>query len=124
MIRHGAAPFIECSSMGVKCFSAFFAKVLANGKFDTIENHYQAFKIFADGRTGLSWREAKGQKAVNQEAAAKFYSQLWDQYIRSQPDMLEALRNCSGLQDTFGQAHHCCQATELWRIKLADQEEL
>jgi hypothetical protein len=113
MIRHGEAPFIECSSRGDKRFSAFHAKV--NGK--SIEDHYQAAKVFEDGATGLSWKEAKGKKAVNQEECAALYSKLWDQYIAENPHLLEVLKKASGVSDIFGQKGHCCQATELWRIR-------
>ena len=103
MVRHGVFPFLECSSRGDRRFSAFCAMV--NGK--TIEEQYQAFKIF------------EGRKAVNQEEAAKYYSKLWDRYILDHPELLEVLKKSSGLQDTFGQEGHCCQATELWRIRNA-----
>ncbi len=113
MITYGQAPFLECSSRGDKRFSAFYAKV--NGK--SIEDQYQAFKIFEDGSTRLSWREAKGKKAKNQKEASLFYSQLWDQYITEKPDLLLILKAASGLSDMFGQTGHCCQAQELWRIR-------
>jgi len=113
MIQHGVAPFLECSSKGDHRFSAFYARV--NGR--SIEEQYQAAKIFADGRTGLSWQEAKGLKAVNQEELAKLYSKLWDQYIAEHPELLEVLKQASGLSDVFGQSGHACQATELWRIR-------
>lgn len=48
MIRHGKAPFLECSSRGDKRFSAFYA-FLQTG--DTIESIYQSSKMF-DGRKG------------------------------------------------------------------------
>lgn len=115
MIKHGKAPFLECSSRGDKRFSAFYARV--NGK--SIEQQYQAAKVFADGRTGLSWREAKGMKAVNAAECAELYRTLWDQYIAENPHLLTVLRNASGLSDMFGQPGHCCQATELWRIRGA-----
>lgn len=72
MIRHGVAPFLECSSKGDKRFSAFYAQVNGN----SIEDQYQAAKVFADGSTGLYWRDAKGKKAVNAQACAMLYSQL------------------------------------------------
>ena len=52
MIKHGTAPFWECSSKGDKRFSAFYARV--DGR--SIEEQYQAAKIFEDGSTGLTWR--------------------------------------------------------------------
>jgi len=113
MVRHGEAPFLECSSRGDKRFSAFYAKV--NGH--SIEEWYQAAKKFADGLTGLTWREAKGRKAVNTKECARLYAGLWDQYITENPELLIVLRKASGLSDVFGQEGHCCQATELWRIR-------
>ena len=113
MIRHGIAPFLECSSRGDKRFSAFYAKI--NGK--SIEERYQAIKIFPGGITGLSWREAKGRRAINQEEAARFYSYLWDLYIQKNPELLPILKAASGLSDMFGKPGSCCQATELWRIR-------
>lgn len=119
MIRHGEAPFLECSSKGDKRFSAFYAK-FSSGK--SIEDIYQGFKEF-DGKKGLSWREAKGRKADNQEQAAKLYSALWDIYIRHNPHLLEVLKQATGLSDIFGQPDHVCQATELWRIRNEQSTE-
>lgn len=113
MITHGKAPFLECSSKGDKRFSAFYA--IIDGK--SIEDHYQAFKIFEDGTTGLTWQKAKGKKATNQKEASVFYSELWNKYIEKHPDLLIVLKNASGLSDMFGQAGHCCQATTLWQIR-------
>lgn len=113
MIRHGEAPFRECSSRGDKRFSAFYAQV--NGK--SIEDQYQAAKVFEYGTTGLDWKHAKGRKAVNQEECNALYSRLWDQYIDEHPELLDVLRSSSGLSDRFGQEGHMCQATELWRIR-------
>lgn len=113
MIRHGTAPFLECSTKGDKRFSAFCAYL--TGK--SIEEHYQAAKIFEDGTTGLSWREAKGKKAANQEDVSKYYIRLWEMYIEWHPELLEVLKAASGLSDIFGQPGHNCQATVLWNIR-------
>lgn len=113
MIRHGKPPYLECSSKGDKRFSAFYAKI--GGK--SIEDQYQAFKVFEDGSTGLSWKEAKGRKAVNQKEASEFYSSLWDRYIEENSELKDVLKGASGLSDIFGKEGHCCQATELWRIR-------
>lgn len=118
MIQHGTAPFLECSTKGDRRFSAFFARVYVEGKgVRCIEEHYQAFKVFSDGKTGLHWKDAKGRQAVNQEEARQFYSWLWDEYIRHNPELLDVLRRVSGVQDFYGQKGRCCQATEMWRIK-------
>jgi hypothetical protein len=116
MIRHGNPPFLECSSRGDRRFSAFHARIRARGA-RSIEDLYQAAKVFADGRTGLGWRDAKGRKAINQAACTALYSALWDDYIAENPDLLAVIRSASGLSDMFGQVGHCCQATELWRIR-------
>jgi hypothetical protein len=123
MIKHGEPPYLECSSKGDKRFSAFYAR-LPNYKgpggktgYWSIEEIYQAAKVFEDGSTGLSWKEAKGRKAINQEFLLQFYGLLWDEYIERNPSLLDVLKAASGLSDIFGQEGHACQATELWRIR-------
>lgn len=116
MIRHGEAPFLECSSRGDKRFSAMYARVKLLGN-RTIEEIYQGSKRFEDGSTGLSIKEAKGRKPVNMEETAEIYSLLWDTYIEENPDLIEVLQSATGLSDIFGQEGHVCQATELWRIR-------
>ena len=116
MIRHGKEPYLECSSKGDKRFSAFYARLK---KYDnkSIEEIYQASKIFENGETGLSWKEAKGRKAINQEECHKLNGKLWDEYISENKELLGVLKSASGLSDMFGQEGHACQATELWRIR-------
>lgn len=113
MIKHGNPPYLECSSKGDKRFSAFYAQV--DGQ--SIEEQYQAAKRFDDGSTGLSWRQAKGRKAVNQEEVSELYERLWRQYITEHPELLGVLLAASGLSDIFGQQGHMCQATVLWNIR-------
>jgi hypothetical protein len=118
MIQHGTAPFLECSSRGDRRFSAFAARIKSRGN-KSIEEIYQAAKRFEDGSTGLTWREAKGKRAVNADEVRALYSVLWDEYIAQNPHLLSVLTSATGLQDLFGQAGHACQATELWRIRCA-----
>ena len=120
MIRHGHAPYLECSSKGDRRLSAFHAQVAGR----TIEDHYQAAKVFEDGSTGLTIRQAKGRKAVNQSEVRQFYSQLWDDYITEHSELLDVLIRATGLSDVFGQPGHACQATELWRIRGEHQARL
>lgn len=123
MIKHGSEPFLECSSRGEKRLSAFYARIRRRaGK--SIEDLYQGAKIFADGSTGLSWREAKGKKATNADEVRALYSTLWDEYIEENPDLLWVICAASGLQDLFGQAGSACQATELWRIRNDSIDEV
>lgn len=116
MIRHGQAPFLECSSKGDRRFSAFYARISSRGN-KSIEDLYQAYKIFDDGETNLSWREAKGRVAVNMDKCNIFYTLLWNEYIDENPDLLNVLKLWTGTSDIFGQSGHCCQATELWNIR-------
>jgi sulfatase maturation enzyme AslB (radical SAM superfamily) len=112
MIRHGEAPFLECSSKGDKRFSAFYARLPILGN-KSIEEIYQAAKVFEDGSTGLSIKEAKGRKAINQEELAERYSSLWNLYIMTNMHLLDVLEKASGLSDIFGQPGHVCQATSM-----------
>lgn len=118
MVRHGSAPFLECSSKGDRRFSAFSARIRGRGN-KSIEEIYQAAKVFEDGSTVLTWRAAKGRRAVNGDEVRALYGRLWDEYIAENPDVLPVLTSASGLSDVFGQAGHACQATELWRIRCA-----
>ena len=112
MIRHGKPPYLECSSMGDKRFSALYARV--DGK--TIEQHYQEAKVFECG-TILPWRKRKGLKAANAAHCLALYSQLWDRYIAEHPELLDVLVTASGVSDFYGKKGSACQATELWRIR-------
>jgi hypothetical protein len=114
MIRHGVAPFLECSSRGDKRFSAFYARL--DGI--SIEQHYQSAKVFEEG-VDLEWFERQGCKALNADECAVPYACLWDAYMDAHPELLGVLRAATGLSDVFGKAGRCCQATELWRIRNA-----
>lgn len=113
MVRHGVAPYLECSSAGDIRFSAFGANVF--GK--SIEAHYQGAKVFADGATGLTWRQAKGRRATNQTECAELYVQLWEFYMSNNPHLYKVLAEATGLCDRFGKEGHQCQATVLWGIR-------
>lgn len=116
MIQHGNAPFLECSSRGDKRFSALFARIKARGN-RTIEEMYQAAKVFEDGSTGLTFREAKGRKPANLGDVRALYRQLWEEYMTENPQLLPVICAASGLSDVFGRPGSVCQATELWRIR-------
>lgn len=116
MLRFGSAPFLECSSKGDKRFSAFYARIKEYGN-KSIEELYQAKKVFANGETGLHWRQAKGRKAINMKECAEWYEYLWLKYIEENEDLIDVIYHSSGFQDTFGQTGHVCQAEEIWKIK-------
>ncbi len=112
MVKYGEAPFLECSSRGAKRFSAFYARV--NGH--SIEEQYQAAKVFEDGSTGFHWRKAKGLKPINAVECAVLYEKLWRQYISEHPELLEVLKKASGLSDMFAHEGGVNQAHVLWEI--------
>lgn len=114
-VRYGQPPYLECSSKGDKRFSAFYAYV--GGR--SIEDHYQAAKVFTGGITGLHWRKAKGLKPVNAEYVSWYYDLLWRCYIDEHPELIEVLKAASGVSDIFGKEGHNCQATVLWNIRNA-----
>lgn len=115
MIQVGTPPFLECSSRGDKRFSSFYARPsILGGR--SIEEAYQAMKIFADGTTGLSWREAKGRRAMNQEECVAAYTSWWAMWVKEQK-LLGVLRHATGLSDVFGQKGSVCQAEVLWKIR-------
>lgn len=115
MIQIGEPPYLECSSKGDKRFSAFYARPsFLKGK--SIEEAYQAMKIFPDGKSNLTWREAKGRRALNEDDCRRFYSYAWEEYI-IEKDLLHVLKASTGLSDVFGQKNHVCQALVLWDIR-------
>lgn len=115
MLRFGDAPYLECSSKGDKRFSAFYAIV----EGESIEKLYQAYKIFEDGSTGLSWKEAKGKIPVNIQTCRIFYTYLWNKYYQAHPELKDVILNYNGFTDIFGQEGHACQAEEIYKIWLA-----
>jgi hypothetical protein len=117
-VQHGVKPYLECSSAGDRRFSAFYARIRRRGN-RTIEEIYQAAKIFADGTKNLPPKLAKGRAADNQEEVRALYTTLWDEFLDENPHLLSVLTSASGLSDRFGQPGHACQATELWRIRCA-----
>lgn len=116
MVRHGRAPYLECSSAGDSRFSAFYARIRARGNM-SIEEIYQAAKVFEGGKTGLSWREAKGKKPINIAYVRGLYSRLWREYIEENPQLKQVILSSPGLQDKYGKESSACQATELWNIR-------
>lgn len=118
MVRHGDAPYLECSSKGDARFSAFAARIRGRGD-RRIEDIYQEAKVFEDGSTGLGWRAAKGRRAVNMAEVRALYATLWDEYMAENPELLPVILDASGLSDRFGTPGNACQATELWRIRCA-----
>lgn len=116
MLRFGFPPYLECSSKGDRRFSAFYARVKRYENL-SIEEVYQAAKVFEDGTTGLSWKQAKGRPCINQEQVRTLYRDLWCAYMFENPHLMDILVNASGVSDIFGQEGRACQAEELWLIR-------
>ena len=112
-MRYGKSPFLECSTRGDKRFSSFYA--IVNGK--SIEEQYQAAKIFDDGSTGLNWKQTKGRRATNMKECSLLYERLWRRYISEHPELLKVLKQASGLCDIFAIRGSTNQAEVLWKIR-------
>jgi hypothetical protein len=115
MLTRGRPPFLECSTHGDRRFSAFCARPSCLGG-RSIEQAYQAMKILPDGRTNLSWREAKGQPCINKADCTAAYEHWWLEWVREQ-NLLPTLQAATGLSDKFGRESSVCQADVLWRIR-------
>jgi hypothetical protein len=115
MVRFGREPFLECSSKGDKRFSALYARIRWR-KNMTIEELYQRRKIFEDGSTALSFKEAKGRKPINIIDCRQWYSQLWREYFDENPELLLEISQYNGFSDIFGQQGSACQAEEIYNI--------
>lgn len=127
---------LECSSKGDKRFSALFAKVLVNGKLDTIENHYQTAKVFLDENNKLygvsNWREIKGNDLykIRKPVAVKinncylpvrflsqFFDLLWYKYLKTNDLLENVLERYDDYNDIFkGNNSVNCQADVIRRF--------
>ena len=116
MVKRGVAPFLECSTRGVKRLSAFYARPTCL-KGRSIEEAYQAMKVFPDGTSGLSWRQAKGKRAINADECVRAYTDWWRVYLDENPDLVTMIKQATGLSDLFGQEGHVCQADILWQLR-------
>ena len=97
MIRHGVAPYIECSAWGDKRFCAFFATPsILGGK--SIGQAYQAMRMLYD-----------------EDACAEAYARWWRAWVDEQ-QLLGVLRASSGLSYMFP-VINVCPATVLWEIR-------
>lgn len=114
---------LECSSKGDRRFSAFYAKVIVDGRFDSIENHYQLAKRFGD-EVPKTWRDAKGRKPTHFEVEGKkypvekltaFYDLLWFNYLENNPDLVEVLLRYDGYHDSFARKGANNQAESIAR---------
>lgn len=96
---------LECSSKGDKRFSALYAKVKFNGKYDSIEKHYQQCKRKYNGQI-----VKKGEKPdyiiVNYyklpiSYLTPFYKYLWYIYFRDHKELVEFASSFDYFTDMF-----------------------
>ncbi|KAF6620517.1 hypothetical protein HFE03_07650 [Paenibacillus sp. EKM102P] len=109
---------LECSSKGDKRFSAFYAKVRAWGRFNSIENHYQMCKRFGDYKPS-NWKDAKGKQPTHIELNGKqydlnylsqWYKMLWVNYLDNHPDLVRYAEEFDDFNDIFKGKSLNCQA--------------
>ena len=119
---------LECSSRGDKRFSAMYAKVVAFGVPDTIENHYQKCKRTAEGNL-----VKKGQPVNHMvlnghrfpvEMLTDWYRLLWIKYLDGNPVLVEYAKQFDEFTDMFrGKNTINCQA-DVIKDYAADRTQL
>ena len=96
---------LECSSRGDKRFSALYAKVIFDGKYDSIEHHYQKCK-----RKNNGLKVSKGEKPdyiiINKyklpiNFLSPFYKYLWFIYLESHQELVKYASAFDSFTDMF-----------------------
>ena len=105
---------LECSSVGDKRFSAFFAKVSFYGKIDSIENIYQSVKYDREGNRvrksdKVYWVIINGRK-LEPKYLTPFYKLLWVKYLDRHPELVEYAKGFDEFNDRFRGKCINCQA--------------
>lgn len=115
---------LECSSIGDRRFSAFYAEVEFLGIKDSIEKIYQESKRFYSAQ--LSFKEAKGKKPTsfkikdeefNVNLLSSFYRYLWILYFEQNPYYLDVIDHYDTFTDKFKGLSVNCQADVIREIK-------
>lgn len=116
---------LECSSVGDKRFSAFFAKVNFFNQIQSIEQFYQEAKRF--NRIQLPFKEAKGKRPTSFVIANEtydvsllsyFYKFLWILYFKQNSFYLDGIKHYDTFTDKFKGNSINCQADVITQIKL------
>jgi hypothetical protein len=105
---------LECSSAGDKRYSAFYAKVIFNGVYDTIENHYQKVKRGKDG-TNVKKGEKVSYFIINTKRfepteLTAYYRLLWYTYLKQNPELVAYAKQFDTFTDKFRGKCINCQA--------------
>lgn len=113
---------LECSSIGDKRFSAFYAYVIIFGTRKTIENHYQLCKRFGDV-IPKTIKEAKGKTPThihingydyNSKYLTAYYDLLWVAYLDKNEELVKYAKEFDDFHDTFkGKNSINCQADSI-----------
>ena len=105
---------LECSSKGDKRFSAFYAFVDFNGKYDSIEHHYQNCKRNFNDQPCKKGEYVSYIVIAEQKLPASdltpFYRYLWYLYLRQNPDLVDYASNFNAFTDMFRGKSVNCQA--------------
>ena len=105
---------LECSCKGDKRFSAFYAFVDFNGKYDSIEHHYQNCKRNSKHQPCqkgeyVSYIVVCGQKLPASDLTP-FYRYLWYSYHRQNPSQVDYASQFNSFTDMFRGKSINCQA--------------
>lgn len=110
---------LECSSVGDKRYSAFFARTFAFTKEDSIENHYQLSKRFNNEVPPSHWKQVKGRKPTHFhimgndydiKLITQFYKLLWLKYLDEHPELVNYAKQFDDYNDVFGNNASISQA--------------
>lgn len=123
---------LECSSKGDKRFSAFYARVSAFNKIDSIENHYQLAKRIGEDKP-KSWRDVKGKTPTHIELngityelkyLSQWYKLLWLKYLDHNPELVEYASEFDEFNDIFKGKSVNCQADVVRQYVKEGRESL
>ena len=96
---------LECSSKGDKRFSAFYAFVEFNGKYDSIERHYQSSKRNAKDQPCQKGEYVSyiriGEQKLPANYLTPFYRYLWYLYLRQNPTLVDYATQFNTFTDAF-----------------------
>lgn len=105
---------LECSSKGDKRFSAFYAYVDFNGKYDSIERHYQSAKRNAQHQPCHKGEYVSyiliGDQKLPASDLTPFYRYLWYLYLRQNPTLVDYASQFNTFTDMFRGKSINCQA--------------
>lgn len=110
---------LECSSIGDKRFSAFYAIISVNGEIRSIEHHYQLSKRFIDSPPPVTIKQAKGREpnsimignvSLGANFLTQWYKLLWVKYLDYHPELVEYASQFDEFTDKFRGGSKNCQA--------------